>query len=173
MAGVVAAIRRHRDDLTLPEAAAIGAVDLVAQRIREGVPVDDRSPDGFTAVQLAAHFDQVPAAALLVRAGADLSARAQGALTVQALHAAAAGPTAACIPLLVAAGAPLDDPQDRGFRPLHELALRGLTEMVELLLAAGADPSIEDDDGRDAATHADGAGHGELAARLRSAASRS
>lgn len=163
-------MRRRRDDLTLAEAAAVGDVALVAQRLGEGASVDERSPDGFTPVQLASHFDHVAAAALLVRAGADLTARARGALTVQALHAAAAGPTAACVPLLVAAGAPLDDPQDRGFRPLHELALRGSDAMVELLLAAGADASVADDDGRDAAAHADGAGHDALAARLRAAA---
>jgi ankyrin repeat protein len=153
----VAAIRERRP-LTLAEAAAVGDVVTIGDVLAEGAPVDERSPDGFTPLQLACHFDHAGAAALLVRRGADLTARATGAMTVQALHAAAASPTGACIPLLLAAGAPLDEAQDGGYTPLHELAMRKLTPLVELLLAAGADPSITADDGRDAAAIADGAG---------------
>ena len=168
----VARIRAERaGDLTLAEAAAVGDVPhLAALLARRTADIDERSPDGFTPLQLACHFDHAAAAALLVRHGADLTARAQGAMTVQPLHAAAASPTGACIPLLVAAGAPLDDAQDGGFTPLHELAMRTLVPWVELLLAAGADPAITADDGRDAAAMAEEGGAPELAAHLRRSA---
>ena len=162
----VAAIRSQRE-LTLPEAAAVGDAARIGELLAAGTPVDERSPDGFTPLQLACHFDHAGAAALLVRAGADLSARASGSMTVQALHAAAASPTGACSPLLLAAGAPLDAAQGGGFTPLHELATRKLASLAELLLAAGADPSVKAEDGRDAAAMAEAAGDADLAALLR------
>ena len=162
----VAAIRAERA-LTLPEAAAVGDVAQVASRLRAGADADERSPDGFPALALACHFDHAAAAALLVRAGADLTQRATGSMTVQPLHAAAASPTGACIPLLLAAGAPVDEAQGGGFTPLHEAATRKLRWLVEVLLAAGADPSIVADDGRDAAAMAEAAGDRELADLLR------
>ena len=162
----VARIRASRP-LSLAEAAAVGDVAQVGERLRAGgVDVDERSPDGFTPLQLACHFDQAGAAALLVRAGADLTARASGAMTVQALHAAAASATGACIPLLLAAGAPVDDAQGGGFTALHEAATRGLVDLAEMLLAAGADPTLAADDARDAAAIAEAAGHIELAGLL-------
>jgi uncharacterized protein len=133
--------------LSLAEAAAVGDVREVAARVREGVDPDERSPDGFTPLQLACHFDHAGAAALLVRAGASLEVRSNGSMTVQALHAAAASPTGACIPLLLAAGAPVDDTQGGGYTALHEAAMRKDRALHELLLAAGADPTIAADDG--------------------------
>ena len=149
----VAAIRAGRS-LTLAEAAAVGDVARIAELLATGADADERSPDGFPALALACHFDHAAAAALLVRSGADLTARATGTMTVQPLHAAAASPTGSCIPLLVAAGAPLDETQDGGFTPLHEVAMRKRRDLVELLLAAGADPTRTADDGRDAAAMA-------------------
>ena len=163
----VDAIRANDPDrrLTLAEAAAIGDVATVGELLRAGVDnddddvdvdVDERSPDGFTPLQLACHFDRTHAAALLVRAGASLTARSTGAMTVQALHAAAASPTGSCVPLLLAAGAPVDGTQGGGFTALHEAALRKDDALTALLLAAGADPTRKADDGRDAAAMRDG-----------------
>ena len=170
---VVAAIveARGEGDLDLYEAAALDHVTALAALVAaDGADRPDlgrRSPDGFPALALAAHFDATRTAALLLRHGADVHARAEGAMTVQALHAAAASPTGACLPLLIAAGADLDAGQRGGFTALHELAHRGLDDHVELLLAAGADPTRRTDDGRTPADVAEAAGHTALAARLR------
>jgi ankyrin repeat protein len=163
----VAAIRSQPGrTLTLAEAAAVGDVREVAARLRDGVGADEPSPDGFTPLQLACHFDHAGAAALLVRAGASLEQRSAGSMTVQALHAAAASPTGACIPLLLAAGAPVDGTQGGGFTALHEAAMRSNRSLVDLLLAAGADPTLTADDGRSAAAMAEAAGAPDLAAHL-------
>jgi ankyrin repeat protein len=166
MTEVVDAIRARRP-LDLAEAAAVDDVRTVAALLAGGESPDARSPDGFTVLQLACHFDGVGAAALLIRAGADVTARASGAMDVQALHAAAASPTGACIPLLLAAGAPVNETQRGGFTPLHEAATRADGRLAELLLAAGADPTLPTEDGRDAAGIAEANGAVELAARLR------
>jgi ankyrin repeat protein len=151
----VAAIRERRG-VTLAEAAALGDVPTVAQLLADGTPVDERSADGFTPLQLACHFDHAGAAALLLRGGADVAAHAEGAMTVQALHAAAASATGSCVPLLLAVGAPVDGRQGGGFTALHEAAIRRRTDLSELLLAFGADPTLRADDGRDAAAMAAG-----------------
>ena len=163
----VAAAICIRREITLAEAAAVGDTTAVGRLLDAGTSPQDRAPDGFTALHLACYFDNVGAAALLVRAGADLSARATGTMTVQALHSAAASPTGKCVPLLIGAGAAVDETQTGGFTPLHEAALRKDEPMVELLLAAGATPDLQADDGRDAADMASASGAIDLATRLR------
>ncbi len=168
---VVDAIRELRP-LDLAEAAAVGDVGRVGELLAAGVPPDETSPDGFSPVQLALFFDQAAAAAVLVRAGADLDAAATHPMGIAAVHAAAASPTGAGLPLVVAAGARLDAAQSGGFTPLHEAAHRGDADMAALLLAAGADPGRRTDDGRTPADVARADGHDALAARLEAAATR-
>ncbi|MEM1161616.1 MAG: hypothetical protein AAGJ28_11835, partial [Pseudomonadota bacterium] len=52
--------------------------------------------------------------------------------------------------------------------PLWFAAVNGQAEMASFLVGRGADPSVEDKDGRNIADHAEGAGHSEIAAALRS-----
>jgi ankyrin repeat protein len=168
---VVEAIRGLRP-LDLAEAAAVGDVPRVGELLAVGAPVDERSPDGFSPVQLALFFDHPAAAALLLRAGADVDAAATHPMGVAAVHAAAASPTGAGLALAVAAGADLDATQSGGFTPLHEAAHRGDAAMTELLLAAGADATRRTDDGRTPADVARADGHPDLATRLDAAAGR-
>ena len=121
---VVDAIRALRP-LDLPEAAAVGDVRRVGALLAVGLPPDEPSPDGFSPVQLALFFDQPAAAAVLIRAGADVDAPATHPMGIAAVHAAAASPTGAGLALAVAAGADLDATQSGGFTPLHEAAHRG------------------------------------------------
>jgi uncharacterized protein len=53
-----------------------------------------------------------------------------------------------------------------GFTPLMEAAYNGQRDMVELLLAHGADPALRDDKGLTAADYARQNGHQALAERL-------
>jgi uncharacterized protein len=165
LADVVAAIRALRP-ITLAEAAAVGDVPRVGELLAAGTPPDEPSADGFSPVQLALFFDQPAAAAVLLRAGADVDAAATHPMGIAAVHAAAASPTGAGLALAVAVGADLDRAQEGGFTPLHEAAHRGDAAMVDLLLAAGADPTRRTDDGRTPADVARADGHPGLADRL-------
>jgi ankyrin repeat protein len=162
---VVEAIRGLRA-LDLCDAAMVGDVRRVGELLAAGTPVDERSPDGFSPVQLALFFDHPAAAAVLLRAGADVDAAAGHPMGVAAIHAAAASPTGAGVALAVAAGADLDATQSGGFTALHEAAHRGDAGMVELLLAAGADAARRTDDGRTPADVARADGHPDVATRL-------
>ena len=168
MGEVVEAIRGLRG-LDLAEAAMVGDVRRVGELLAAGTPPDERSPDGFSPVQLALFFDHPGAAAVLLRAGADVDAPAGHPMGIAAVHAAAASPSGAGVALAVAAGADLDATQSGGFTPLHEAAHRGDAAMAELLLAAGADPGRRTDDGRTPAEVARADGHLDLGTRLEAA----
>lgn len=81
---------------------------------------------------------------LALSAGADLSysGKVVGSnYTRPALHWAAAGGHTTIITELIRHKAPLEDIDDSGFTPLLKAAGRGHQEAVDLLLAAGADPT--------------------------------
>ncbi len=110
------------------------------------------SPDGFTALHLAAFFGQEDAAKALLERGAEASVAARNA-TIHAtpLHSAAAGSHAAIVKLLLEHGADPRATQDGGYTPLHSAAQNDDRESAEALLEAGADPSAVNDDGKTAA----------------------
>ncbi|HEX9044773.1 MAG TPA: ankyrin repeat domain-containing protein [Candidatus Limnocylindrales bacterium] len=158
------------DDLDLFEAAAVGRADLVEAAIaRDPSVARSWSSDGFTALHLAAFFGSTDVAWALIGAGADVDAVSDNEMTVRPLHSAAAGRHVAICRALVEAGADVNAAQRGGFTPLMSAARNGDAELVELLLAAGANATGRADDGHDAADLALSGGHAELAARLRSA----
>jgi uncharacterized protein len=60
--------------------------------------------------------------------------------------------------------------QRYGFTPLHAAAQHGDVELLELLLSAGADPTVARDDGETPAQTAEAEGHVDVARRLREVA---
>jgi hypothetical protein len=68
--------------------------------------------------------------------------------------------------MLLDAGADPNRPAFRGQRPLHVAASRGHGQIVDLLLARGADPALTDDGGRTARDWAEINGHASLGSRL-------
>jgi len=159
-------------DLSMWEAATIGATGRVRQLV-DAQPdlVTARSPDGFTALHLAVFFGHEDTARFLIGAGADVLARTDNALANQPLHAATASSDAdarsACVRALLEAGAEVNGRQAGGFTPLMSAAQNGDDIVVDLLLAAGADPALEDDAGLTAGSHAAKARHSMIAERLR------
>ena len=111
----------------------------------------DWSPDGFTALHLAAFFGRETVAATLLEHGADVNAVARNPLRVQPLHSAAAAGHTPVARLLLEYGADPNARQEGGFVPLHAAAQAGNDELYELLLASGADQDAATDDGRTAA----------------------
>jgi ankyrin repeat protein len=160
-------IASHASSLDAFDLAALGRVaDLASYLDDDPAAALAFSNDGFTALHFAAFLGGADAARVLLDAGADVNAVARNPMQVQPLHSAAAGRPEVAV-LLVDAGADVNAPQQLGFTPLHEAALNGNETLVALLLDHGADPRARNDDGNDAADHAERGGHPDLAARLR------
>jgi ankyrin repeat protein len=118
------------------------------------------SPDGFTALHLAAFFGEEDAAKLLVERGAQVNLVARNAnIHVTPLHSAAAGSHSEIVKLLLEHGADPNAAQDGGFTALHSAAQNGDRESAEALLEAGADPSLANDEGKTPADLADDETH--------------
>jgi len=154
---------------TLCEAAALGDAARVRALARAApAALADRSPDGWPALHLAAHFGHGDAVDALVDARADVSARSTNHEGNTVLHAALAGRgDARIVSRLLAAGADVNARADGGYTPLAILAFDGNTALAELLLAHGADAAARSDDGRTALDIAQERGHAQLARRLR------
>jgi ankyrin repeat protein len=130
--------------------------------------VDLLSPDGWTALHLAAFFGADDAVQALLAMGANARTMGRAFEQNMAIHAAAAGRRigkAAYAKLIAAAGDP-DVLQKQGYTALMIAASNGFTAGAEALLAAGADRARKLPDGKTAADIARDRGHGELAKRL-------
>lgn len=167
-----------RRELDVFEAAACGRIErlreLVADPSQGDRRVDAVAADGFRPLGLAAFFGHRAAVELLLERGADPALASDNVMRVTPLHSAVAQPDAGlALELarrLVDAGAAVDAEQAGGWRPLHQAAAHGHCELVELLLARGADPTATSDGGKTAADLAAERGHGDLATRLLGAA---
>jgi ankyrin repeat protein len=159
-------LRAQRSRLDLFEAAALGDLAEVRRHVEEGADLRATSPDGFTALGLAAFFNRPEVVALLLQAGADPDARSDNPLQVSALGSAAASGALEAVEVLLASGADPDARQAGGVTPLMSAANQGSLRLAQRLLAAGADLSLRADDGRLAADFARDKGHLELAQRL-------
>lgn len=160
-------------ELDVFEATSLGYIDRLLERLDEDpARATAFSPDGFTALHLAAFFGKTEAARTLIEAGAGVRIHSRNELMVQPLHSAAAGRHHEVCWLLIAAGADVNARQRHGFTPLHAAAQHGDDELVELLLSAGANPSARRDGGETPADTAEAAGHGDVARRLREVAAK-
>jgi len=158
-------------ELDIFEAAALGYVDRLRERLLDSADaVAAFSPDGFTALHLAAFFGKAEVARLLLESGAGVDAYTRNPFANQPLHAAAAGRHIEVCRVLLAAGADVNATQHGGYTPLHEAAQHGDVEMSELFLSASADPSATTDEGKTPVDIAAAAGHMDLAGRLRDVA---
>ena len=128
------------------------------------------SPDGFTALHLAAFFGHPETVGLLIERGAPVDAWTSNTFHNQPLHAAVAGsdpPTRIAIArLLLDAGAEPGTQQSDGSTPLMSAAHNGDEALVDLLVGAGADLTTRDQSGRTAADHAREAGRDEFTKKL-------
>lgn len=144
-------------------AAALGKVG----RLRALIQADPQlvraySPDGWTALHLAAHFGQREAVEALLAAGASVQARSHNSMRNTPLHAAMPGGKPEVVEALLTNGAEVNAQQEGGFTALHEAALQGSAALVRLLLARGADPALPSEGGKTARDLAREQGHADL-----------
>lgn len=133
------------------DAAALGDAGAI-EKFLDSNPslVTQLSPDGFTALHLAAFFGRPDVVEILLQRGADVAVRSNNAMHLCAIHSAAASGNAAVMAALLARDVDPDARQAQGFTALHEAALNGNLEMIRALLAKGANPNVTADDGRTA-----------------------
>lgn len=147
------------------EASYNGNAQNVADALNAGMPVDQKEKNGNSALMLASFNGHTEAIKILLDAGADVNLRdAQGRTP---LMFAASGPYPAAVRLLIERGADLHavDTADR-FNALMFAAAEGLSPVVDILLAAGADPKVKDKDNDTAANFARQRGFTALADKL-------
>jgi ankyrin repeat protein len=146
----------------LTEAAIVGSAPIIDALLKAGADPNTRNPEGETALMAVARSGKVEAAKRLLDAGADVNAMENfGGQT--ALMWAAAQSQAEMVKLLASRGADLNargvvrqwerkviteprpkDMNKGGFTPLLYAAREGCVECARHLIAAGADPDLED-----------------------------
>jgi ankyrin repeat protein len=164
---MVEVLLRHRPSLDIFEAAALGRADRVEELLRADSSVAGAwSPDGFTALHLAAFFRHADCARLLIEQGSDVSAHSQNPMSVAPLNSAAASGQRDVVELFLDHGAKVDAHQNGGYTALHSAAHNGDEPLVDLLLSRGASSGLKTNDGKNAADMARENGHETLAKRL-------
>ena len=154
--------------VTFFEAAALGAADLVEQVLAdEPLVVGAYTPDGFTALHLAAFLGRTDAMRVLLDHGAEVDAYSLNEEEATALHAAAGGRHRNACALLLERGASPNAQQARGYTALHLVSRYGDEGLAQLLVLAGADSGLEADNGKDPADLAYEFEHDALADYLR------
>jgi ankyrin repeat protein len=158
------------DDLDVFEAAAVGDCarlqNLIAKDVMQARAV---SPDGWTALHLAAAFAGPEAVTLLVEHGAHAHQVSHNPLRNQPLHACVAlNNSVVCVLTLLEAGADVNATQHGGYTPLIQAAAAGKKDIALALLAKGARPDCVCDQGKSAIDYARERGHTELAELLAS-----
>jgi ankyrin repeat protein len=146
----------------LTEAAIIGSAPIIDALVKAGADPDTGNPEGETALMAVARSGKVDAAKVLLEAGADINARERFG-GQSALMWAAARSQPAMVEFLAARGADVNargivrqwerkviteprpkDMNKGGFTPLLYAAREGCVECARHLIAAGADPDLED-----------------------------
>lgn len=145
----------------LMEAAYRGQLEEVQRLVVAGATVDARDPENRTSMMWAAFNGHTAVVALLLKQGAELEAKDVNGRT--ALLYASSGPFAPTVELLLKSGADVNVQGSlEGFTALMTAAAEGQVEVVRLLLAHGAEPSLEDQDGDTARSFAQQHGHLEV-----------
>lgn len=163
-AAAIALVRPLLPTLDAYEAIIVGDRAALEAALAAGWDANALSPDGFTALSLAAFFGNDAAFDLLLPLTMDIDRRAENAQQVAAIHAATARRNARMVEALLRAGAKPDLAQQDGFTPLIAAAQHGDAVIAGLLVLFGADRKLASGGGITPASAAEKAGHAWLAA---------
>ena len=160
---------QKRGGLTLQEAAAAGDLARVDACLDAAAwTIQSLSADGWSALHLAAFLGHDDVVVRLLERGADALQWGRAFENNLPIHAACAGRRIGKVAFakLVAATGDPDITPKHGYTPLMEAALQGSSDLVDVLLAAGADRTRKNLDGKTAADFANERGHAELSKTL-------
>lgn len=122
----------------LHRAAYDGSIQRTVALLSRGLlDINQRTPEGDTALMISAERGYSSIVRILLNKGADTCAVADDGMT--ALHLAAHNGRLAVTALLVKAGVDLQPAASEGGTPLHLAAQNGHLEILSTLVAAGAD----------------------------------
>lgn len=137
------------DELSVFEAAAFGRTARLRRILEESPEQVGARIDGFTPLHLAVYGRRAEACRLLIQAGADLDAVSDGEIAqVSPLGTAAFVRSIELVRLLLDAGADVDAHGSDGFTALHTAAEHDDAELARLLVAFGADRTMENSRGQ-------------------------
>lgn len=148
------------------EAALNGDTALVMSVIKSGISVNQKDPEGRTALMYASYNGHNELVSMLIKKGADVNIRDKYGRT--ALMMAASGPFSETVKILLESNAwpDLVDNEEH-FTALMYAAAEGQMDNVRMLLEKKADPTIKDVDGDDALAFAISNNHTGVAELLR------
>ena len=117
------------------------STEKIQSLIDQGYNVNQARADGVTILHVMVGRNRKDIVALLIKAGADVSAIDTGGGQSRALHTAAFRNHPEIVQLLIDAGADIDAKNKHGETPLHNAAGNGSIDVMRILLKAGADPN--------------------------------
>ena len=148
-------IASKKTNLDIYEAAALGNLPRLKTLLDQDKSLArSYSPDGFTALALAAYLGQKDTTIILIEKGADPNAVAKNETGFTALTGAVSQNHNEVAELLVKKGANVNYSYEGGFTPLMHAASAGNFELVNLLLENGADPNAKNAEGKTPLTFA-------------------
>ncbi len=160
-------------ELNIFEAAAMGQTKRVEELIKEDPTlVSAYSPDGFTALSLAAFFSHAETVNALLAAGAPVNAASRETMKLTPLASALASQRNDIARALIDHGADVNAKAENDLTPLHTAAARGNLESAKLLLEHGADINATTKDGKLPIAYAEERNHPEMVAFLTQSAKR-
>ena len=160
---VVNALLASGVELNIFEAAATGQTTRVETLIAEDPSlVSAYSPDGFTALSLAAFFGHAESVNTLLAAGAPVNAASRETMKLTPLASALAVERNDIARTLIDHGADVNAKAENDLTPLHTAAARGNLDSAKLLLEHGADINAISKDGKTPIAYAQERNHPEM-----------
>jgi len=152
---IARAIAEKKTNLDIFEASVLGKLDRVKSLTKQNNSIVAKySPDGFTALALAAYLGQKEVTEYLIAEGANVNSLAKNTTGFTALTGAVANNNNEIAKILVRRGANVNHRYEGGASPLMEASMNGNLELVNFLLDNGADINAKMKDGKSALTFA-------------------
>ncbi len=168
---VLQLVMARHPKLGLDETAALGTAGELASMLRNDPGAVSRfNPFGWTLLHIAAFAGNAGTTRLLINLGAPIDVRAKTRFLNTPLLASLLSGQFETAKLLIEHGADVRIRDAEGFTPLHEAAILGRDDLVDLLLTNGAPVAAKADNGETVDVSASRQHHDQMAAMLKAKA---